>query len=152
MGLCKPETLKNLLVEKIGYSSKVLGVFTILAIILIAMVVYCVVSIIRAIVFFRKRKAEKDIKRKRALAQSSSTSAMLSNENDNEEYTNSRDDPKQYAEAQDDYYKFQDSINKSLNEYKSYNEKLQSFFKSTRNTDAPDQYDTRIFSSSDDNW
>lgn len=152
MGLCQPNVLKGMIIEKISYSSKILGAFIFISIILTAMVFYCIVNLIRAFVFFQKRKEEKENKRKRALAQSSSTSALLSNENDNEEYTNSQEDPKQHAEAQDDYYKFQDSINKSLSAYKNYNEKLQGFFKSTRSIDAPDQYDTRIFNKSDDNW
>lgn len=153
MSVCDVETMKMLLQDNIKYSFKMLCVFLVLALILLALVLYCVISIMRALMFYVKRKQEtKKIKRKIA-EKSSNTNSIMSSDHDNEEYTNSPDnDPKQHAEAQDDFYKFQDSINKSLNEYKTYNQTLQNLFKTTRDKDAPDQYDKRIFDKENDNW
>lgn len=90
-------------------------------------------------------------KRQKALSKSRGSNTVMDPKYDDEYYV-VKEDPNQLAENNDDYYKFQDSINKSLSSFKYYNEKLQNYFMKTRERDAPDKYDSRILVPDNDDW
>jgi hypothetical protein len=143
---------RNRLNKEISYTYRILGIFVVIAGILLVMLVYCIIKIIGVILYFRMRKGEKEIEVKKALNKTGATFTLTNSDNDNEEYEYNQLKPNEYAEAKDEYYQFHESINKSLGEYKAYNDKVKNFFETTRDKAPPDQYDRRIFDIKQDNW
>jgi len=140
--------------QEISYAWKVVGTFAAIAFVLVGMFIYCIIKIGISLAYYLKKKKDTTKALNKSLTTSLPGGVNVDDSNqDNEIYE------KRMAEAsknevgeKDDYYAFQETINKSLSEYKTLNEKLTSFFKDTRDTEAPDQYDRRIFNRNADDW
>lgn len=140
--------------QEISHAWKVVGTCAAIAFILIGMFIYCVIRIGISLVYYLKKKRDTTKAMNKTLTTSLPGGVNVNDSNQDDEIYEKRtaEASKKEVGDKDDYYAFQDTINKSLSEYKTLNEKLTSFFKDTRNTDAPDQYDRRIFNRGDDNW
>lgn len=146
---------KKRLEQEVSYAWKIVGVFAALAVILVAMLVYCIIRIIWATAYYIKRKKDTQAAAKKTLTFMLPKGIDLNDSKQDDEIYEGRMAEAARLEAgstTNDYYVFQDTINKSLSEYKSLNDKITDFYKRTRNEDAPDQYDRRIFDRNNDNW
>ena len=137
--------------QEMSFAFRILMICGLLGTILLAMFIYCIIKIVRIIIYYKARVRKHMEKQNAALQQIQGGNQMLNRKMDDEIYAGN-EDPTLFAENNDEYYKFQDSINKSLSSFKHYNEKLQNYFMKTRDTDAPDKYDRRVLSKESDDW
>ena len=145
------EALKTLKTET-SYAYRILGIFCVIAAVLIALFLYCIVKIISVLSYFYKRRKAQEKQKKDAVSKSGGIATIVNADNDNEEYASKQLKPGEYAEARDEYYQFQETIDKSLGAFKAYNEKLKDYFATSRDKPPPDQYDRRVFDDANDDW
>lgn len=132
---------------QLGYKS--LAIYSVVAFILICMFVYCIINIVRIVQFYYSQR--------RAL--NDATAAIKKNSNnpqnrmdDNEVYIN-RAEAAMEAENTDEYLQYTESINKSISEFKTYNEKLKAYYKENKPGEVPkDMIDKTIFANESDNY
>ena len=100
--------------------------------------------------YLAQRKKSVVNKFKRAEDAGSTSQKMKNEMNDYEDFGRPVDTSK-FAENKDDQKKFQDGIQKTIKDYKEYNQKVKRFFE-TKDAKAPDVIDTRILDRKYDEW
>lgn len=135
----------HVLGKHIRSSTKTLGIYTFIALILLAVLIWCIVSIVGIVQFWHtQRKSFRE----------TSTIRNGNNPNnpahDNVAYINNAD---KLAEQDDDYQRYTDQISKSVSEFKDYNEKLKAFYDSSKPGEEPkDMIDETIIVKDNDNY
>jgi len=114
--------LKARLIQELDDSYKGLFVFAAIALILIGLIIYCIYHLVRILTFYYYEK-----KRMKNLRTPVAKNDIMSDKDDNEVY-------KKYLEQentnnQDEYVQYTENINKTVSEYKEYNEKLTTYYK-----------------------
>lgn len=124
------EKLGTRLVEELSDAYRGIAVFACLAVLLIGLVVYCVYNMIKVILFYRVEKG-----RVTRLRQPSNVANVSSPADDNELYAGMSD--KLTAENTDEYVAYNDNINKSIAEFKEYNEQLKTYYTQNKPGEEP---------------
>jgi hypothetical protein len=146
---------KTRLNEEISFAKQIIYSFGGIAIFLFSVVIFC---IIRLITITRQYFQYKWLQRRRKsdlVERSGSSSQMFKNkENDDfrDQYQNQKDI--KYAEEKNEFEKFQTGIDKSIQQYKAYNEKLKKASKNQTQNDGyvSGQIDKDILDREFDDW
>lgn len=124
------ELQKSRLLEELQQSYKGLFVFGLVALIVLGLIAYCIYQIIRIITFYTLEK-----RRMKKMRTPSARTNILSDTDDNEVYR--RDIEPDKDGANDEYVMYTDNINKTVNEFKEYNDKLTTYYKDNRSDQQP---------------
>lgn len=141
---CKIPLVNSLINEELTSSYYELAIFTSIAVVLGALVIYCLYNIGIILKFYYDQKFKyKNIKQP-------TTNNAFQPHDDNEEYVQSQ---AQQADRYDDYAQFSKQIDKSIEDYKSYNAQLQQFYNENRPGETPqDLIDRSILESLHDDY
>ena len=138
-------------IEKhVKMASKTLIIYGVIAMTLLAIFGYCVYNIVDIVQFYNSQKqtlqSSTDTKDSRA-----KTSDPTNPGDDNEHYVNS--DDALNAENNDEYLQYTQQINKSISEFKNYNEKMKAFYRENKpGESAPDLIDKAVLLKESDNY
>lgn len=147
MASAKPVDIFKRLENEIRMSTQKLGIYTIIFLVLFGVFVYCIVNVVDLIQFYYSQKKsfqQLTVSRKK-------TNNPANPADDNEVYLTTSD--KMNAENNDEYKRYTDQINKSIAEFKDYNEKLKAFYKDNKPDESPkDIIDQSIITKDKDNY
>lgn len=127
-----------------GY--KTLMIFLAIAVILFILLAFCIFNIVKIVQFYwsQKRAMADTVKR--------GTNNPQNRKDDDETYMN-RVEAALEAENNDEYLLYTEAINKSISEFKTYNEKLKAYYKENKPGEAAkDMIDNTIFADNADNY
>jgi len=146
VNLGKPTEIAERLRLEIGNATKMFAIYLVIGFILFVVFIICVTNIVKIVQFYysqRKSLRETSIKR--------STNNLHDPKDDEEVYLSSAQD--KIAENNDEYQRYTEQINKSVAEFKNYNEKLKQYYKENKPGDIPkDIIDKSIINNSSDNY
>ena len=151
------EFRRNRLLEEISFAKKILFFFGCFFLFLFMTLIYAFVNIVKIIRRYFQQKnmrQELDDKFKNSIRTNNNFHLMREWDNFHDNYTSVKD-PSKFAEMKNDYDLYQTSINTSINQYRSYNEKLRKFFnKIDKNDDMKLQslVDHKILDKNYDDW
>ena len=157
---CNTDYTIQMLTRKITMYTKMISLSFLVGILILLLIWYVVVQMYKIIRFWRERNEAFQDKMKEAasLSQQYSNTPNPANQlldplYDNEIYKQKDLKTKELAENQDDFYMFDSAINKSISEYKTYNENLKKYYKNVKNdTPAQDLIDRTMFIPEEDNY
>lgn len=110
-----------------------------------AITIYCLVQIYTIIDFYIIRRRQADEDRKKSMGKNS----LMNPKNDDEIYKSRQDNA---SADENEYNKIYGTIQKSFDEYKTYNKKLEDYYKNVRNEPVPDKIDRTTLLPSNDDW
>jgi hypothetical protein len=117
---------------------------------ILVIIFICLYNVMKIIIFYMKETKNHEANQKRLMMRLKGPN-LGTNEYKNtklDEYIDEGKDEK----LDDEYSRMTQTIQKSLSEYKDYNQKLSSFYESTKNTTIPDKIDATILSMENDNY
>lgn len=131
--------------KEVKNATKKLGIFTLIFLVLFVIIVFCIINITKLIVFYFSQRA--------TLRESfKATSNNPNNPKDDHEVYQNLDDMLN-AENNDEYNRYTSQINKSISEYKTYNEKLRKYYKENKPGEKPgDVIDKSVLQREHDNY
>lgn len=142
------EEIYKKLPKNINHAMKRVVLFTIIGAILLGIFIYSIVHIVEIIQFYYSQRQKL---RDTTDATKQKQNNPLDPKNDNNLYFNV--DRSMYAENNDEYKKYTNEINKSIVDFRIYNEKLKAFYEQNRSgAEAKDTIDKGIISSDKDNY
>jgi hypothetical protein len=142
MAKCSLKNIRLEVDEHLSDSYKTLALFGVLAVIIAALILYCIYRIIDLILFYKQQKRKYHELRK------PKANNALSTTNDDEPKTSTTESVKY-----DDYTLYTKNIQKTIDEYKSYNEKVKNFYKDYRDGQTPpDIIDASFVDPTKDNY
>lgn len=129
-------------------SYKTMGVYIAITSLLLGIFIYCIVGLVDIVQFHKSQK--------KGVRDSTAYKSKKNNPNDarddNEVYINAKQDAMD-AGNNDDYKQFTNEINKSVAEFKVYNEKLKAYYKENKPGEQPqDVIDKSILLETNDNY
>jgi hypothetical protein len=142
-----PSQLQQLLESNMRNSSKQLGLYIIISIVFLALFIYCIVNMASIISFYytQKRSYQESSSKRKSRRNNPNDPA-----DDDEVYIDVND---RIAENNDEYKRYTSQINKSIAEFKEYNEKLKTFYKENKPSEEPkDIIDKSIITADNDNY
>lgn len=99
-------------------------------------------------IFYKYYQLQKTKRQEHEKKHQKGMNQLLIVENDNEVYNKDAN----ASDLDDEYNKITQSIQNSFKDYQDYNEKLTSFYKTTRNMPAPDVIDVSVLDRNFDNY
>jgi len=137
--------------EEMSFALQMLTVFGGIALALGGIIAYTLFRLGKEIKSYLAQRKKSVVNKFKRAEDAGSTSQKMKNEmNDYEDFGRPVDTSK-FAENKDDQKKFQDGIQKTIKDYKEYNQKVKRFFE-TKDAKAPDVIDTRILDRKYDEW
>lgn len=146
VNLGKSSEIAERLRLEIGNATKMFAMYVLIGFVLFIVLIICITNIVKLVQFYySQRKSIRETSFKR------STNNLHDPKDDEEVYLNRNQD--QIAENNDEYQRYTEQINKSVAEFKNYNEKLKQYYKENKPGDVPqDIIDKSIISNTSDNY
>lgn len=141
---------KHLLENEITFAFNMTVIFCVIFILLLILVIYFVYTFINVVINHYKKKNQLKEYENNILQNSGSDIATFSDkQNDNEKYNNII----KHSERKSDLYSdFTNSIEKTIDQYHKYNQKIRNYFQTNYNEKPPDIIDSRILTQEFDDW
>ena len=138
--------------KEMTFSYTMIIVSTILFVILGIILSYLIYYFVKRIQDYYTTKNQNETEDEKIREKAGSVIHKVNNEqNDDESYV-TRENTINHAENKDDYQTFNDSIQKSIMQFKKYNQKVSKFFQDNYEKKTPDNIDERILDKQFDDW